>query len=70
MINERMLELSLLLQISEKLPYDKEKDRFIFLDANKEYDAKKIVDRIHDLVIDFMCDYEVNDVIESAEKSV
>lgn len=68
-MNEARLELSLLLQLTEKLPYNKDNDRFIFLDENKEYNAEKIINRIHELVLEFMKPYEVNDVINSAEKS-
>lgn len=71
MINERMLELLVLLGITEKIPYDKEKKLFYYQD--KRYDVDKVTNRIYELVTEFMKEYEdqpqVNDVTEIAEKS-
>lgn len=71
MINERMLELLVLLGITEKIPYNKEKKLFYYQD--KRYDVDKVTNRIYELVTEFMKEYEdqlqVNDVTEIAEKS-
>lgn len=70
MINEKALELSLLLGITEKLPYDKEKNLFYYND--KKYDEEKVTKRIYELVTEFMESYEIPEesyVTEIAEKS-
>lgn len=67
MINEKCLELLLLLGITEKMPYDKKSELFLYQD--KKYDVNIITNRIYNLVTEFMKDYEKNDVTESTEKS-
>jgi len=67
MIPETMLELSLLLSITEKLPYDKKEVKFFFQD--KQYSGDQIIARTHKLVEEFLKDYEESYVIDSAEKS-
>lgn len=67
MINERMIELSLLLAITEKLPYNKEERKFIYND--KVYSEERISNRIYELVTEFMKDYEEPYVTNTAEKS-
>lgn len=67
MTNERKLELSLLLQITERLPYSKEENKFAFL--SKKYNGESMINRIHELVSEFLEKYEEPYVTDSAEKS-
>lgn len=62
MINEKMLELSLLLTITEKLPYNQKTHEFYYND--KKYDETKVTLRIYDLVTEFMQNYEIEGVAE------
>lgn len=67
MINEKALKLSLLLSITEKLPYNKEEKKFYYSD--KKYDESKISTKIYELVTEFMQEYEINDVEEVIKPS-